>query len=145
MSASFPGFHLLEGLGACATRRDARRMAKKRDRRRRAKEAQRAANAKAAPDTVADKGRSAFVRKDYDTALKLFTQVGFCFECTQLQISSSFLSTTSPRGRADCLAFLCCCLNLRPEPNRRSRKTSRTKSCTRTDLRPISTSATSTR
>eukprot|EP00467_Chlorarachnion_reptans_P022463 CAMPEP_0114514598 /NCGR_PEP_ID=MMETSP0109-20121206/16241_1 /TAXON_ID=29199 /ORGANISM="Chlorarachnion reptans, Strain CCCM449" /LENGTH=598 /DNA_ID=CAMNT_0001694653 /DNA_START=148 /DNA_END=1944 /DNA_ORIENTATION=+ len=47
-------------------------MAKKRDRRKKAKEAK--AAAKTAPDSIADKGKSAFVRKDYDTALKLFTQ-----------------------------------------------------------------------
>mmetsp|Transcript_3916 Transcript_3916/g.7502 ORF Transcript_3916/g.7502 Transcript_3916/m.7502 type:complete len:601 (+) Transcript_3916:115-1917(+) len=50
-------------------------MPKKRgDRRRRKKEAQKADQAKATPDTIADKGRAAFLRKDYDTAVKMFSQ-----------------------------------------------------------------------
>eukprot|EP00954_Amorphochlora_amoebiformis_P029444 1393171-Amorphochlora_amoeboformis.AAC.1 len=45
---------------------------KKRDSRRKKKEAR--AAQKAAPDTAVDKGRAAFLRKDYDSALKLFSQ-----------------------------------------------------------------------
>lgn len=49
-------------------------MAKKRDRRKKKKAEAAAAVQKAAPTTPEDKARSAYVRKDYDTALTYFTQ-----------------------------------------------------------------------